>query len=118
METLSASQALCEGNLLVTGEFPAQRPVTQRSLALCEGHSPITGEFPSERPVTRSFDVFFDLRLNKRLRKPSRRRRFETHRSHYDITVMCGAILNHSLYVKNKYTSCKWYPAEGSNEYV
>ena len=29
------------------------------------------GEFPAQRPVTRSFDVFFDLRLNKRLRKQS-----------------------------------------------
>ena len=27
------------------------------------------GEFPAQRPVTRSFDVFFDLRLNKRLGK-------------------------------------------------
>ena len=27
------------------------------------------GEFPTQRPVTRSFDVFFDLRLNKRSRK-------------------------------------------------
>ena len=26
-----------------------------------------TGEFPAQKPVTRSFDVFFDLRLNKRL---------------------------------------------------
>ena len=26
-----------------------------------------TGEFPAQRPVTRSFDVYFDLRLNKRL---------------------------------------------------
>ena len=25
------------------------------------------GEFLAQRPVTRSFDVFFDLRLNKRL---------------------------------------------------
>ena len=30
------------------------------------------------RPVTRGFDVFFDLRLNKRLSKQSRRRWFET----------------------------------------
>ena len=29
------------------------------------------GEFPTQRPVTRSFDVFFDLRLNKWLRKQS-----------------------------------------------
>ena len=27
------------------------------------------GEFPTQRPVTRSFDVYFDLRLNKRLSK-------------------------------------------------
>ena len=47
-------------------------------LALCVGNSPVTGGFPSRRPVTRSFDVFFDLRLNKRLSKQSRRRRYET----------------------------------------
>ena len=38
-------------------------------LALCAGNSPVPGEFPTQRPVTRSFDVFFDLRLNKRLSK-------------------------------------------------
>ena len=38
-------------------------------LALCAGKLPVTGEFPSQRTVTRSFDVFFDLRLNKRLSK-------------------------------------------------
>ena len=27
------------------------------------------GEFPTQRPVTQSFDVFFDLRLNKGLSK-------------------------------------------------
>ena len=37
-----------------------------------------TGEFPSQRPVTRSFDVFFDLRLNKRLSKQSWGWWFET----------------------------------------
>ena len=40
-------------------------------LAICGGNSPVTGEFPSQRPVTRSFDVFFDLHLNKRLSKQS-----------------------------------------------
>ena len=38
-------------------------------LALCAGNSPVTGELPAQRPVTRSFDVFFDLCLNKRLSK-------------------------------------------------
>ena len=40
-------------------------------LAICAGNSPVTGEFPAQRSVTRSFDVFFDLRLNKRLSKQS-----------------------------------------------
>ena len=47
-------------------------------LAICAGNSPGTGEFPAQRPVTRSFDVFFDLRLNKRLSKQSWGWRFET----------------------------------------
>ena len=34
-------------------------------LAFCVGNSPVTGEFPAQRPVTRSFDVFFYLGLNK-----------------------------------------------------
>ena len=38
-------------------------------LAICAGNSPVTGEFPTQRPATRSFDVFFDLRLNKLLSK-------------------------------------------------
>ena len=47
-------------------------------LAICAGNSPVTGEFPSQRPATRSFDVFFDLGLNKRLSKQSSRWSFET----------------------------------------
>ena len=35
-------------------------------LALCAGNWTVTGEFPVQRPATRSFDVFFDLHLNKR----------------------------------------------------
>ena len=38
-------------------------------LAICAENSPVPGEFPAQRPLTRSFDVFFDLRLNKRLSK-------------------------------------------------
>ena len=36
-------------------------------LAICAGNSPVIGEFPAQRPETRSFDVFFELRVNKRL---------------------------------------------------
>ena len=47
-------------------------------LAICAGNSPVTGEFLAQRPVTRSFDVFFDLRPNKRLSKQSWGWWFET----------------------------------------
>ena len=47
-------------------------------LAICAGNSPVTGEFPSQRPVTRSFDVFFDLRLEWTLSKQSWGWWFET----------------------------------------
>ena len=52
------------------------------------GEPPITSGFPTQRPVTWSFDIFFDLRLNKQLSKQSRRRSLESHRSHYDVAVM------------------------------
>ena len=38
-------------------------------LAIFAGNSPVTGEFPAQRPVTRSIDIFFDLCLNKWLSK-------------------------------------------------
>ena len=38
-------------------------------MATCEGNSPVPGDFPAQRPVTRIFEVFFDLRPNKRLSK-------------------------------------------------
>ena len=47
-------------------------------LTICVGNSPVPGEFPAQGPVTRSFDVFFDLRLNKRLSKQSWGWWFET----------------------------------------
>ena len=36
-------------------------------VGICAGISPVTGEFTTQRRVTRSFDVIFDLRLNKLL---------------------------------------------------
>ena len=38
-------------------------------LTLCERNPPVTSGFPPQRPVVRSFDIFFDMRLNKRLSK-------------------------------------------------
>ena len=53
------------------------------------------GEFPTQRPVTRRFDVYFDLRLNKRLCKQSWGWWFETLLCPLRVTVMPS---NHSLF--------------------
>ena len=68
-------------------------------LALYEGNSPVAGEFPSQRPVTRSFDVFFDLRFNKRLSKPSRRRWFVTPSS--SLWHHCYVQIVHMYYISH-----------------
>ena len=69
-------------------------------LIICAGNSPATGEFPSQRPLTRSFDVFFDLCLNKLLRKQSQGWRFDTplrslwrHRNERHIYPCCTVLL-------------------------
>ena len=61
---------------------------TVRVTGLCEGNPPVAGGFPSQRPVTRSFDDFFDVRLNKRLNKQSICWRH--YNAHHYATVMCG----------------------------
>ena len=101
IETFSALLALCEGNsptvcwraccdawvrILATPEettcphtwWRHQMETFSALLAICAGNSPVPGEFPTQRPVTWSFDVFFDLRLNKRLSKQSWGWWFET----------------------------------------
>ena len=57
-------------------------------LAICAGNSPVSGEFPAQRPVTRSFEVFFDLHLVKRLSKHSRGWWLRRYRAHHDVIVM------------------------------
>ena len=49
------------------------KPCVKWGKGWCTGNSLVTSELPSQRPVTQSFEVFFDLRLNKRLSKQSRR---------------------------------------------
>ena len=58
--------------------WPHQMETFSALLAICAGNSPVPGEFPTQRLVTRSFDVFFDLRLNKRFSKQSCGGWFET----------------------------------------
>ena len=74
---------LCVGNSPGPVNSPHKWPVTRKMfpfddvimevfsalLAICMGNSPVTGEFPTQRPVMQSFDVFFDMCLNKRLSK-------------------------------------------------
>ena len=69
---------LAEGRCPTTQWWRHQMETFTALLAICAGNSPVPGEFPAQRPVTRSFDVFFDLRLNKRLRKQSWSWWFET----------------------------------------
>ena len=73
-------------------------------LALCVGNSPVTGEFPAQRPVTRSFDVFFDLHLNQQLSKhKGDAGDLRRHRTHYDVIVMHLAnCIRHILDIRTK----------------
>ena len=64
---------LLQFDILRSAWWRHQMEIFSVLLALYAGISPITGEFPALRPVTRSFDVFFDLSLNKRLSKRSLR---------------------------------------------
>ena len=57
-------------------------------LAICAGNSPVTGEFPAQRPVTRSFDVllwsaWINGWVNNREAGDLRR-----NLAHYNVTVM------------------------------
>ena len=57
-------------------------------LAICAGDSPVPGEFPAQRPVTRSFDVFFDLRLNNDWVNNRETGDLRRHRTHHDVILM------------------------------
>ena len=74
-------------NWLLTSQIPRtlfipwwrhQMETFSALLAICAGNSPVPGEFPTQRPVTQSFDVYFDLRPDKRLSKQSWGWWFET----------------------------------------
>ena len=82
-------------------------------LAISAGNSPVPGEFPAQRPVTRSFDVFFYLRLNKRLSKQSWDWWFETlpcslwrHRNVCSVLLCWGYKRTHILLSK---TNGTWF---------
>ena len=72
----------------VTSWWRHQMETFSALLAICAGNSPVIGEFPAQRPVTRSFDVFFDLRLNNGWVNNREARDLRRYRAHYDVTVM------------------------------
>ena len=57
-------------------------------LALCAGNSPVTGEFRAQRPVTQSFDVFFDVPWINAWVDDGEASDLRRHRVHYDVIVM------------------------------
>ena len=54
---------------------------------LCAGNSPVTVEFPSQRQVKRSFDRFFDLRLNNGWVNNREAGDWRRHRTRYDLRL-------------------------------
>ena len=66
-------------------------------LAICARNSPVSGEFPAQRPVTLSFDVFFDLRLNNGWVNNGDAGDLRLYRAHSDVTVMWSHICSLSF---------------------
>ena len=62
-----------------------------------------TGEFPTQKPVTRSFDVYFDLRPDKRLSKQPLGWGFET--------------LSHSLW-RHRNVQCRLCVGHDKEQYM
>ena len=77
LEKLAHGQHPGNGKLSVSW-WRHQMEACSALMVICAGNSPVTGEFPAQRPLARSFDIFFDLRLNIRLCKRSWGWWFET----------------------------------------
>ena len=56
-------------------------------LALCARNSPVTGEFPAQKPVTRNFDVFFARWINVWANNGGAGD-MRPYRAHFDVIVM------------------------------
>ena len=86
-------------------------------LNFCAGNSPVTGEFPSQRPVTQSFDIFFDLHLNKRSVNNRDAGDLRCHPAHYEVTFMflLQADANVILVDWEDWAGESYYPNSASN---
>ena len=85
-----------------------------RNWPFVSGKTPVPGEFPAKWPVTRNFDVFFDLRPNKRLSKQSWGWWFETPSRllwrHPNVKILNSVRIHTSL-------SYRWLPGTFLYEY-
>ena len=57
-------------------------------LTFCAGNSPVTGEFPAQRPVTRSFDVSLICGWTNSWANNGDAGDLRRYRDHYDVIVM------------------------------
>ena len=89
-----------------------QKETFSALLVFCAGNSPVTGEFPAQRPVTRSFDVSLICVWNNSWVNNGDAGDLRSHRAHYGVTVMFIADLydyNTAQYKKNIwYTTQSW----------
>ena len=65
-----------------------QMETSSALLAICAGNSPVSGEFPAQMPVTRSFYVFVDLRRIIGWVNNCEAGDLRRYRAHCDVTVM------------------------------
>ena len=71
-------------------------------LALCAGKSPVTGEFPAQKPMTGMFDfslIWASINDWVSNREAGDLRR---HRAHYDVTVMMQYMIHQSLLISTE----------------
>ena len=59
-------------------------------LALCAGNSPVTGEFPAQRPVTWSFNFSLICAWINGWVNNGEAGKLKRHRAHYDVIDDCG----------------------------
>ena len=68
-------------------------------LTLCEGNPLVTGGFPSQRPVMQSFDVFFICTWTNGWANSRDTGTLRCYHAHYDVNVMCILHLSLSYYL-------------------
>ena len=82
----------CQNNRELVPWWRHQMETFSALLVICAGNSPVTGEFPTQRPVTQKFDVFFDLRMNNGWVNNHGAGDLRRHQAHCYVTVMLSPV--------------------------